>query len=165
MIHIETQGRLCIVLVHSALKKDQSQWFWCKKIWFVLICYWLVELDSSPVVTSDKWPYLLCYYVQHNHARNSQRNIEPTLHWLHGFHLFQECFLALKKRILTTFGTKTQPYRNYFCFYTHILDYLCPKNKQFEKCVTDSFSFLPARPYSFRFVVPLMLKWLVMHGL
>lgn len=90
MIYLRTRGRHCIALVHSALKEDLSQWFWCKKIWFVSIRYWLAELASSPVVTSDKWPYLLCYYVQHNHARNSQRNIEPTLHWLGGFYLFQE---------------------------------------------------------------------------
>lgn len=97
MIYLRTPGRHCIALVQSALKGDPSQWFWCKKIWFVLIGYWLVELASSPVVTSDKWPYLLCYYVQHNHARNSQRNIEPTLHWLYGFYLFLElkgCFLS-----------------------------------------------------------------------
>lgn len=80
----------CIALVHSALKKDSSHWFWCKKIWFVSTGYWLVELASSPVVTSDKWPYLLCYYVQHNHARKSQKSIEPTLHWLCVFYLFQE---------------------------------------------------------------------------
>lgn len=82
MIYLRAPGRHCIALVHSALKKDLSQWFWCKKIWFVSILYWLVEWASSPVVSSDKWSYLLCYYVQHNHARNSQRNIEPTLHWL-----------------------------------------------------------------------------------
>ena len=67
-------------------REDLSRWFSCKKICFVSTGYRLAELASSSVVvvTWDKWPYLLCYYVQHNHARNSQRNIEPTLHWLYG---------------------------------------------------------------------------------
>lgn len=138
MIYPRTRGRRCIALVHFALKEDPSQWFWCKKIWFVSIWYWSAELASSPVVTSDKWPYLLCYYVQHNHARNSQRNIEPTLHWLHGLHLFQElkdvfCQYSAKLKvekesILTinyTFTLKV--------FFKH-----CPT----EECSTFNFLFL-----------------------
>ena len=182
MIYLRTWGRHCIALLDSVLKEDLSQWFWCKKIWFVLIRYWLVELASSPVVTSDEWPYLLCYYVQHNHARNSRRTIEPTLHWLHGFYLFQEL-----KDVFCQYGSawKVEKRAHWQAFapslqsslsntillenIPFIFDYfLLPKWWWVVSQIHSSrlsFYFLPSAPYSFRFVVPPTLKWLVMLGL
>lgn len=145
MIYLRTPGSHCIVLVRSALKEDLSLWFWCKKIWFVSIAYWLVELASSPVVTSDKWSYLLCYNVQPNHARNSQRNREPILHWLRilfvpgikgRFPPAQRCRKSVKKSIdnqlhLSIKGLfQTKSYRRTFLTYFWFLS--CLNNDWFR---------------------------------
>lgn len=186
MIYLRTQGRHCIALVHSELKEDLSQWFWCKKIWFVLIFYWLAELASSPVVTSDKWPYLLCYYVQHNHAKNSQRNIEPTFHWLHDLYLFEElkdvfCPYSTAEKVWKRAHWQTITPLFLRAVSNRILQkntpqlflfFVLPKLWLIWRWIAPhiqsshlSFYFLLSPPYSFRSVLPPTLKWLVMQGL